>query len=191
MAGVAGPMLRDSRWEGVRFLIGLAVGGITAGLVLAIPVYLIGSLLRDVLSAPGRLALLALVVAALAIVDLLDRTPHISRQVPQRLARTLPAGTLGLVWGFDLGLLFTTQKTVSLIWAAIAAAILLAPVSAPGLLVAVAFTASAMVSFWSLSRYATITEGRTNRSWVRRARWVSGAAMLLLALSSVWLASQA
>jgi hypothetical protein len=186
MAGVAGPMLRDNRWVGVRFLTGLAVGGTAAGLVLAVPVYLVGSLLHDVLPRHVRLVLLGLVVAGLAGADLLDRTPYLWRQVPQRLARVLPGGTLGVVWGFDLGLLFTTQKTVSLIWAVLCAAILEAPSRAPVVLVVIALVASLMVALWSATRYSTILEGRKNRRWVRRARWVSGATMLILALGNIW-----
>ena len=186
MAGVAGPMLRDERWKGVRFLVGLTLGGAAAGLLLAVPVYLLGSVLHDTLTAAVRLVALGLAVAALAAADLLDRTPHLWRQVPQRLARVLSGGTLGAVWGFDLGLLFTTQKTVSLVWAVLVAAVLVAPASAPVVLVTVALTASVVVALWSLTRYGQIVEGRRNRRWVRNARWLSGTALLLLALTSIW-----
>jgi Na+/citrate or Na+/malate symporter len=184
MAGVAGPMLRQRRWHGVRFLVALAAGGVAAGLVLAVPVYLVGSVLHDALPRTGRVALLAAVVVALAVADLRDRTPHVFRQVPQRLVRVLPPGVLGLVWGFDLGLLFTTQKVVSLIWAATAAAILLAPAAAPVLLAVVAFAATAAVSAWSMTRYGASVEKRMDRTWIRRARRGSAVAMLLLAIVS-------
>src|SRR5262245_38308325 len=130
MAGVAGPMLHYKRWHGARFLVALAVGGMLAGLVLSVPVYLVGELLDRLVPLPVRLLALAVLGAALALADLRNRTPHIWRQVPQRLANRLPPGTLGLVWGFDLGLLFTTQKTVSLLWLSIGALLLLHPAAA-------------------------------------------------------------
>src|SRR5215475_3163886 len=101
MAGVAGPMLDRRRWQGVLFLASLAVGGIAAGLILAVPAYLAGSALQTALPRAGRVALLVAIVAVLAVADLRNRTPHVSRQVPQRLVRLLPPGVLGLVWGFD------------------------------------------------------------------------------------------
>ena len=115
MAGVAGPMMRRTRAGAARFLAGLTVGGIAGGLVLSLPVYLLGSALTSVMPLTGRVLLLAAICAVLAWADLRHRTPHVWRQVPQGLVRTLPPGSLGVVWGFDLGLLFTTQKTTSLI----------------------------------------------------------------------------
>ncbi|WP_433344672.1 hypothetical protein [Micromonospora sp. CA-111912] len=184
MAGVAGPMLRRNPFEGVRFLVGLAVGGVIAGVVLAIPVFLAGTLLQQLLPEPLRLALLAAVAGWLGVADLRDRTPHIWRQVPQRLVRTLPGGTLGVVWGIDLGLLFTTQKTVSLIWLALAAVLLVDPASAPLLLFCVVLVASLLVSLWSMSKHADLPE-RRSRKWVVRARRASGATILAVALSLV------
>src|SRR5262245_31420094 len=116
MAGVAGPMLRQSRRAGARLLAGLAIGGALGGLALAAALFLAGRLLGAVMPGTLRLLLLAVAAAAFGLADLADRTPHVSRQVPKVLLGRLPAGTLGLVWGFDLGLLFTTQKTVSLLW---------------------------------------------------------------------------
>lgn len=185
MAGVAGPMLRQRRWAAVRFLAGLAVGGVAAGLVLAVPIYLVGSGLHHVLPRTARVALVVAIVVVLAVADLRDRTPHVWRQVPQRLIRVLPPGVLGLVWGFDLGLLFTTQKTVSLIWASIAGAILLAPAAAPVLLAVVAFTATAAVSAWSMTRFGSTVDTRMDRTWTRKARTASAIAMLLMATALV------
>src|SRR3954471_20098644 len=125
MTGVAGPLLRNVglRARGVRFLVGLAVGGAAGGAVLAVPVYLLGRLLEP-LPAWVRLGLLAAVCCLLAVADFAQRTPHVWRQVPQGLVNKLPSGSLGLAWGFDLGLLFTTQKTTSLVWVTLAALIL-------------------------------------------------------------------
>ncbi|MET8309033.1 MULTISPECIES: hypothetical protein [unclassified Micromonospora] len=184
MAGVAGPMLRRNAFEGVRFLVGLAVGGLIAGVILAVPVYFAGSLLQQALPEWLRLVLLAAVAGWLGVSDVRDRTPHIWRQVPQRLVRTLPGGTLGVVWGIDLGLLFTTQKTVSLIWLSLAAVLLVDAGSAPLVLFCVVLVASLLVSLWSLTRYADLPEKRS-RKWVVRARRVSGVTILAVALSLV------
>ncbi|MFE9870388.1 hypothetical protein ACFYON_07065 [Micromonospora sp. NPDC005686] len=181
MAGVASPMLRRNVSEGLRFLAGLAVGGLVAGMVLAVPVYLIGSAVGELVPETWRVVALVALAVLFGVLDLLDRTPHIWRQVPQRLVRSLPAGTLGVVWGIDLGLLFTTQKTTSLIWLATAGVVLVAPGSAPLVLVVTALTVTLLVTLWSLTRKAAEIEERSDRLWVSRVRRVSGAAMLLLA----------
>jgi hypothetical protein len=175
-------MLRRNRFEGLRFLVGLAVGGLVAGVLLAVPTYFAGTLLQAALPEWLRLAVLVAVAGWLGVADLRDRTPHIWRQVPQRLVRTLPGGTLGLVWGIDLGLLFTTQKTVSLIWLALAGVLLLDPGTAPLLLACVVLVASLLVSLWSMTRYADLPE-RRSRTWVVRARRASGVTILAVALA--------
>jgi len=92
------------------------------------------------------------------------------------------AGTLGMVWGFDLGLLFTTQKVVSLIWAGIAAAVLLDPAVA-GLVVVVALLAGMAVAGMSVSGHVLALVSPTTRLGrlrPREVRWVSGVVLLIL-----------
>jgi chromate transport protein ChrA len=185
MAGVAGPMLTRSRASGARFLTGLAAGGVTAGLVLAVPVYLVGHLAGSVLPVWVRLGLLVLMAAAFGLADLAGRTPHIWRQVPQRFVRSLEPGTLGLVWGFDLGLLVTTQKTSSLLWLSLAALTLLDPGLAPVALVTFSLVATAGILTWSLTPWATRLERRKDRTWVRRTRWATGTTMLATGLGTI------
>src|SRR5258706_7845760 len=127
MAGVAGPMLRRSTAQGTRFLLGLLVGELLASSLLAVAAYLVGTVVGFVAPLPLREVLTAVIVLGLGVADLMNRPPHIWRQVPQGFVRTMPPGRLGLVWGFDLGLLFTTQKSTSLTWAALAAVTLLLP----------------------------------------------------------------
>jgi hypothetical protein len=127
MAGVAGPLMRSNVRMGIRFLSGLLAGEAIAGTLLAIPAYLLSSTLRPLLPAAGRLWAVAAISIVLAAADLANRTPQISRQVPQTLIHKLPYGLLGVAWGIDLGLLVTTRKTASLIWVAITAGILLNP----------------------------------------------------------------
>ena len=185
MAGVAGPMLQRSRASGARFLTGLAVGGITAGLVLAVPLYLAGRLAGRVTPESARMVLLVGLAFVLALADLTGRTPHVWRQVPQRLVRSLPSGTLGLTWGFDLGLLVTTQKTSSLLWLSIAAVTLLDPGLAPGALVAFSLVATAGVLALSMTAWAVTMRGGLDWTWIRRTRWVTGATMLAAALGTL------
>jgi hypothetical protein len=182
MAGVASPLLRYSRARGTRFLTGLAVGGTAGGLLLAVPVYLIGTLAGH-LPFAVRVGLLALVCAALGVADLLGRTPHVWRQVPQALVRTLPPGALGLAWGFDLGLLFTTQKTTSLIWGSLAAIVLLRPGLAAPVLPGIALVAALSMAVLSIGGFEP--EAKRSRRWIRSARRGSGLVMLAALLAAV------
>src|SRR3954469_2303619 len=131
MAGVAGPMLRDSSRDGVRFLVGLSAGAAAGALMISLVALLAGTVAASAMPEQARLFALAALCVAMGAADLANRTPHLWRQVPQTLARALPPGSLGTTWGFDIGLLFTTQKVGSLIWAALAAAVLIEPMAAP------------------------------------------------------------
>lgn len=186
MAGVAGPMLRSSRATGARFLAGLLVGEIAAGALLAVPAFLLGEGLRIILPTQARLWAVAIICVIFGLADLANRTPRTSRQVPEELIRRLPAGSLGLAWGFDLGLLFTTQKAVSLIWVAIAAAILLDPTVAAVLIVGIAVVASMTVIAISIWRRPGVDRLSGWGLRVRLARQGSGAAILgLFVLTAV------
>lgn len=180
MAGVAGPMLRHTRGAGVRLLAGLLVGEIAAGVLLAVPAFLLGEGLRAILGLQSRLWALAALCVFFGVADLANRTPRMWRQVPEDLINRLPPGSLGLAWGFDLGLLFTTQKATSLIWVAITAGILLDPALAAALLVGIAVAASMAVVAYSL--WWQPGAGRS-AAWALRARRVrhgSGVATLVL-----------
>jgi hypothetical protein len=183
MAGVSGPLLRRDRAGGTRFLIGLTAGGMVAGIVLALPAYLLGSLAQAVLPLHLRLWLVAAACVAFGVADLADRTPHVWRQVPQRFVHRLTPGTLGVTWGFDLGLLFTTQKVTSLIWVATMGVVLLEPAVAAVLLVGVSLVSSVTVTLWSMSeRTSGLAKGRRERWWVRNIRRTSGIALLVPAI---------
>lgn len=181
MAGVAGPMLRRSRTAAARFLAGLAAGGVAAGLLLAVPTYLLGTVLRGLLPERARLLVLAAACGLFALADLASRTPHVWRQVPQRLQDVLPPGALGAAWGFDLGLLVTTQKTTSLLWVMLAALVLLDP-DASGAVLAGAAAVAALVVAVAAVRFDPFADstGERARRWFRRARRASGAALLVL-----------
>lgn len=179
MAGVASPMMRHSRSDGIRFLAGLLAGGVAGAGVLALPVYLLGRLLGPL---PDRAALVAvvLVLVLLGVADLRQRTPHVWRQVPQNLWHRLTPGWLGVVWGFDLALLFTTQKTTSLIWASLAGLVLLQPALAAVALISISVTSTVLVIVSTIRAGAT---ERTEAGWSGKVVWRirQGSGLVILA----------
>ena len=184
MAGVASPMLRRTRSGGARFLVGLLGGGIAAGLLLSVPAYLIGTVIQSLVPTRQRIIVLAGILAILAIADLLRRTPYLQRQVPQGFIWKLPPGFLGVAWGFDLGLLFTTQKVTSLIWVAIAGVVLLGPSMAAVLLVSIAVVASLAIAVWSVldqNRLSFVNDHKQMHELVQRG---SGVLILILAITT-------
>ncbi|MDQ2956127.1 MAG: hypothetical protein M3Y42_04070 [Actinomycetota bacterium] len=183
MAGVAGPMLRESRSTGMRFLTGLVVGSLVTALVLALALVVTGDALTSALPFGVRASVAAAVLISLAVLDIVNRTPHVWRQVPQRLVRELPAGQLGLVWGADLGTLVSTQKTTSLIWGSLAACVLLDPGTAAVLAVAVSLIATLVIGASSHLPTAGFQHARPIRTLVPLVRKFSGA---LLALTGVF-----
>lgn len=184
MAGVAGPMLRRSTAQGTRFLLGLLVGELLASSLLAVAAYLVGTVVAFVAPLPLREVLTAVIVLGLGVADLMNRTPHIWRQVPQGFVRTMPPGRLGLVWGFDLGLLFTTQKSTSLTWAALAAVTLLLPSTSWLVLGTMAVAGVVIVAIrsvnWSRRPLARVGDG--SRPWFAVMRRVAGVGLLALAV---------
>jgi len=171
-------MLRGGRRAaGARFLLGLLVGEVAAGALLGVPAFLLSEGLREALPTPARLWAVAATCAVFGLADLANRTPRVARQVPEALIERLQPGILGLAWGFDLGLLFTTQKAVSLIWTALAAAILLDPPLAAGLTIGISVVTATAVAVQSLWRPAP-GGPMAWKAKLRYARLGSGAALL-------------
>jgi hypothetical protein len=185
MAGVAGPMLQRDKAQGSRFLLGLLTGGLAASAGLAALVYAAGTPISSVAPPRYRAILAALVIAGFGLADLAGRTPHVWRQVSQRLVRTFPPGRLGLVWGFDLSLLFTTQKTTSLAWAALTGLLLLAPSGALVALLAMTLAGTAAVAvrgaYWG-RQTGNSAIGDRRRHWFLPMRRGAGIALLVLAV---------
>jgi hypothetical protein len=183
MAGVAGPMLRRRRADGVRFLVGLMVGSTAAGLLLSLIIYLFGEIGLHALPAGWRLWLVFCACVGFGLADLLNRTPHIWRQVPQEFIHQLSPGLRGLTWGFDLGLLVTTQKAVSLGWIAIAATALMRPTVAPVLLITMAVVSSLSVAFLSMDTHLFVGRhgSKEDRTWLRGVRALSGTTIMTMA----------
>jgi hypothetical protein len=172
-------MLQRAKAEAVRFLAGLLVGGVVGATILALPLYLAGRMLGAL---PGWASLTTAVVlfVVLGVADLRQRTPHVWRQVPQSLWHRLTPGWLGVVWGFDLALLFTTQKTTSLIWACVVAVVLLKPSLVAVVLIAISVMSTVLVVV------STVTPGAVTRTGVEwSGTWVSrirrGSGLLILA----------
>lgn len=183
MAGVAGPMLRRDRLQGTRFLTGLLAGGFAATLLLAAVLFGLGRLLERGLSPHVRLVVVVVTLVVLGVADIANRTPHIWRQVPQAYVRSIPSGRLGLVWGFDLSLLFTTQKSTSLTWAALAGTGLLVPSASASVLVGM--TLLGVLTIAVRSAYYSVRgmpdQGDRTRPWFTLIRRTCGVALLLAA----------
>ncbi|MCP9954256.1 hypothetical protein [Actinomadura madurae] len=111
------------------------------------------------------------------------RTPHAWRQVPQVLVHRLRPGFLGVVWGFDLGLLVTTQKAASLVWAGVAAVVLLDPRAAAPVMVGLALLSNLSVALASVRFTPALIDMGTRRErlWLRSVRALSGTALVTLA----------
>lgn len=184
MVGVSGPMFAESAAQGRRFMIGLTLGSLAGGVILATAAAVVGiGLTRTGLPLDARLVMLIGVALILGLADLANRTPQWFRQVPQRLVRELSPGTLGVVYGVDLGLIVTTKKVTSLWWLAIAGLALVSPVL---LVIAVpvgAVATSLAVWSWSLRvKGDTACLFRKNqRNWITQLRLMSGTAMIVAA----------
>jgi len=189
MAGVAGPMLRRDRLQGTRFLSGLLFGGSISSLLLTTVLFGLGTLLEWSLPPHARLLMLSVILLVLGSLDMANRTPHIWRQVPQAYVRSIPPGRLGLVWGFDLSLLFTTQKSTSLTWAALAGTGLLAPDGAWYVLLCMTVVGVLTIAVRSIyySVKGMPDQGDRLRFWFPLIRRICGVALVSVAVAvTVW-----
>lgn len=186
MAGVAGPMLRRSRPQGTKFLLGLLMGGILASTVLASLLFGVGSAL-EMLSSTIRIGVVGSALVLFGLLDVANRTPHLWRQVPQGLIRVLPPWRLGAVWGFDLSLLFTTQKTTSLTWAALVGTVLVARREAWVVLIGMAVISVTTISLrsvlYAIRGPALMGDGR--RTWFVAMRRGAGLVLVVLGAALV------
>jgi hypothetical protein len=88
MVGVSNPIMRRDHREGWRFIAGFGAGLAVATAVLTGPLLLL-SAAAHLAPQPVRAGMLVVLVLMLGVADLLNRTPHVWRQVPQRFAREL------------------------------------------------------------------------------------------------------
>lgn len=181
MAGVAGPMTQmgaAGRKSTAQFLIGLLVGELVTALLISIFLGGVAASLQLLLPSPSlRLAIIAVAGIGFGVADLLDRTPHIWRQVPQDYVHTLSPGIRGLIWGADLGLLVTTQKTTSLLWFGLVAAVLAGPQ-----VVVVALVTSAVfgVGIIAVLTIKNIIPRPGTRRFLKLTRIASGVGMIIV-----------
>lgn len=181
MTGVAGPMYRRSHAAGRIFVLGLLAGGLVGVMFLALIAYLLNSGLRALVPEYARWWIFAGGLVVLGVSDMINRTLHVWRQVPQGFVRRLPPGRLGVVWGADLGLLFTTQKTSSLLWAAIPGSVFVHY----SVLLFPAIVIVYVLCVWlrSVGR-DVLRKVELGGHWLRVQRMASGLVLLLMAAAS-------
>lgn len=187
MVGVSDPALRRSRREGVALLSSIAVGYLVATILLVIELFLASEALAG-LPELSRRVLLIVALTAVGVADLTNRTPYMRRQVPQRFVRDLLPVSRGLLWGLDLGLLFTTQKTVGLLWAVLLWATLQASPGATAIALVVGaavYLSATLITTLSGSRERPVRLVGLDDQLTRRLRLGSGLTILMLAATSM------
>ncbi|GAA4254583.1 hypothetical protein GCM10022255_059820 [Dactylosporangium darangshiense] len=188
MVGVVAPMLRRSPEEAHNFMFGYLAGYLAGGSLLVMIAYGVGRLLEATVPHLARIIAWAAVLVVLGVLDIVNRTPHAMRQVPQRHARNVSPGWRGVVWSFDLALLFTTRKTTSLVWAALATLVLLDPGGALWFLaVMVIVSVGQLVIGTYLDHLMTVHNIGGELLFIRLSRVVSGGVMVCLAVAlTLW-----
>jgi hypothetical protein len=186
MVGVAGPLSRRSPGAARRFIAGYSLGLVAGGAVIALLAAVVAEALGSALPLRWREVAAGALLLGVGVADVLNRTPHVMRQVPQDYARALEPGWRGLLWGADLGLLFTTQKTTSLIWGALVATVLLNPAAAPVFLVGMVV---ASVVGTAIGTALNHVPGRAfmggERVFIRTVRVLSGVVLICLGLLQI------
>lgn len=154
MIGVIGPLvqgkreLRGSVGSVALFALGAIGGAATTGALIGVLGVLVG----------GRIPAIAVgaVGCGLLLVDLLLRTPTLRRQTCSTWYRERGARSVWALWGYDLGLGFSTIRLSSLYWLMVViVAAFISPWLAPlvlafyGLGLGVAFAAALVAQAWS------------------------------------------
>lgn len=167
MAGVAGPMLAHNRTNAGRFLAALYVGNLFGTMLVAALLIVLSQSAHALMSQDVRIAVAAVLLICFGLLDLLGRTPYLVRQVPQSLVRRLDPGALGTVWGLDLALLVTTQKTTSLVWSLLVFLVFLGDGQDVALVLAVLVTVGTLVTVVRSAMWHPLDPTRN----VRYSRW--------------------
>jgi hypothetical protein len=154
MIGVIGPLVQGKRElrGSVRSVTVFALGAVAGSATTGVLIGLLGSLVG------GRVPTIAVGAAgcALLLADLVFRTPTLRRQTCSAWYRERGARSVWALWGFDLGLGFSTIRLSSLYWLMVlVVAAFVSPVLAPlvlafyGLGLGVAFAAALVAQAWS------------------------------------------
>jgi hypothetical protein len=189
MVGVIGPRVRGTRQ--VRDSVGtVTVFALCAIVGAAITGSLVGLLGGAVQSLADERTLAVAVGAAgglLLLADLRMRTPTLRRQTCSTWYRERGAGTAWALWGFDLGLGFSTIRLSSLYWLMVLfVAAFVPPVFAPlvfafyGLGLGIALAGAVVAQTWS-----TASETSPGLGLLRAAGSVRLASVAFLGLLSV------
>lgn len=182
-------MLQSDARQGIRLTLGYSIG-FTVGLgLLATTAAFIEALV--VRNGTDLVWLAAVAVVALAACDALHAPPSLRRQTPKMLIHRLSPALTGFVWGADIGVLVTTVKVTSLLWAALIIGFALPEVTL-SMVFAVYWVASLSLH-WAvsvriaLSARPMVTASRlsfvSNRPLRRGSAIVLGMSAALLALS--------
>jgi hypothetical protein len=119
MVGVTSPVFRNRRFnEGRRLVAGYVLGTGLASMLIALAIIVLSVGVEEILPMRGRYYSLGGALVVLLVLDASGRVIFLNRQTPQRI-RLLPPFARGMIWGLDIGLLVTTIKVTSLVWALI------------------------------------------------------------------------
>lgn len=186
MVGVSNPSIDSGRaW---RFLTGILLGHLFAALALMLLLFPLNEIV-DFIPLPARRTVAAMATIMLGVADLVDRTPHVWRQVPQRLyLQGLGPALLGVTYGLDMGTHVSTQKVSSLPWVTLSVAVLLGDsfeVAVALLLPAVLLPLT--IAFLAYTRQTQLTNhtywGRRGSEWRQMIR--RGTGSLAIATSAL------
>ena len=190
MIGVIGPLVqgkRELRGSGrpvAVFALGAVLGAALTGTVIGV----LGWVAQGVAGEGARAVAVGAAGLLLLLVDLGLRTPTLRRQTCSTWYRERGPGTAWPLWGFDLGLGFSTIRLSSLYWLMVLfVAAFVSPVLAPfalafyGLGLGAAFAAAVIAQAWSRPS-ATASPGL---GLLRAAAWVRLASVALLGAVSI------
>jgi hypothetical protein len=113
----------DHNLDNGPLTLGLTVGFAVSGVAVFGAAWLLGHWIRPTSDDHDLLTLLSATLVLLGLADLADgRVSVFRRQTPERLLSIAPPSVVGLFWGLDTGLVFTTFRTSAASWAALACA---------------------------------------------------------------------
>jgi hypothetical protein len=190
MIGVIGPLVQGKRELGgsarsvMLFALGAVAGAVTTGVVIG----LLAGAVQGLAGEGVRAVAVGVAGCLLLLADLGSRTPTLRRQTSPTWYRRRGARAAWALWGFDLGLGFSTIRLSSLYWLVVLfVAAFVPPVLAPlvlafyGLGLGIAFAAAVVAQTWSTPS-ATASPGL---GLLHAAGWVRLASVAFLGVVSI------
>jgi hypothetical protein len=190
MIGVIGPLVRGKRELGdsVRPVGVFALGALAGAAVTGALVALLATVFQGLAGEDVRAIAVGVGGCLLLLVDVGLRTPTLRRQTCSTWYRERGAGFAWPLWGFDLGLGFSTIRLSSLYWLMVLfVAAFVSPVLAPivlafyGLGLGVAIAAAVVAQTWS----APSPTASPGLGLLRAAGWVRVASVAFLGVVSI------